>query len=59
MNNIEQFILANQIAATAALLDSDKNEFPKEAKEIAVICVNNLHSLAKKLAGNQVGKIYT
>ncbi len=57
MNTVDQFKLANQIAATAALLDSDKNEFPNEAREIAVICVNNLHSLAKKLAGNQVGKI--
>jgi len=58
MNAIEQFERAKQIATTAALLDWEKNAFPDEAREIAAVCVDNLHFLAEKLAGSQVGKLY-
>lgn len=53
-----QFEQAKQIAFTAAALDADKNAFPDDAREIAAICVNDLHRLAEKLAGNQASKIY-
>jgi|WetSurMetagenome_2_1015567.scaffolds.fasta_scaffold54766_3 hypothetical protein len=58
MNTTELFEQAKQIAATASLLDSTKNEFPDETRDFAAQCVDNLHILAEKLAGNQVGKIY-
>jgi hypothetical protein len=47
MNTTELFEQAKQIATTASLLDSDKNEFPDEARDIAAMCVNNLHKLAE------------
>ena len=55
---IELFEQAKQIAKTASKLDSDKNDFPEEARDIAAMCVDNLHALAEKLAGNQVSEIY-
>lgn len=58
MNNTELLEQAMRIATTATLLDSDKNEFPDEAQIIAAICVDELHKLAEKLAGNQANKIY-
>lgn len=58
METIDQFEQAKQIATIASTLDSDKNEFPDEARAIAAMCVDNLHSLAEKLAGSQAGKIY-
>lgn len=58
MNTTDQFEYAKRIATTAALLDSEKNDFPDEAKLVAKQCVDDLHSLAMKLAGNQVNKIY-
>jgi hypothetical protein len=58
MDNAELFQQAKQIATTASLLDSDKNEFPDDARLIAAMCVNDLHKLAEILAGNQVGRIY-
>lgn len=58
MNTTELFEQAKQIATTASLLDSNKNDFPDEARDIAKLCVDNLHVLAEKLAGNQVDRIY-
>jgi hypothetical protein len=49
---------AKQIASTAATLDYEKNDFPDEARDIAAMCVDQLHILAEKLAGKQAGKIY-
>jgi hypothetical protein len=59
MNTVEQFEQAKQIATTAILLDSDKNNFPEDARVLAAMCVENLHVLAEKLAGSQAGKIYS
>lgn len=59
MNSIDQLEQANLIATIASTLDSEKNEFPNEAQAIAKICVDNLHELAQKLAGNEVYKIYS
>ncbi|MBU1426454.1 MAG: hypothetical protein KKH12_09605 [Gammaproteobacteria bacterium] len=58
MDNTELFEQAKQIATTASLLDSNKNQFPNDARKIAEMCVDNLHTLAEKLAGNKVDKIY-
>jgi hypothetical protein len=59
MKDTEQFEQARRIADTASELDSNKNYFPEEMRDIATICVENLHVLAEKLAGNQVDQIYT
>jgi hypothetical protein len=59
MKNAEQFELAVRIAETASELDCSKNDFPEEMRDIAKICVENLHVLAEKLAGNQVDQIYS
>lgn len=59
MNSIEQFEQANLIATIASTLDSEKNEFPDDAQVIAKICVDKLHELAYKLAGDEVYKIYS
>ena len=59
MNTIDQFEHAKLIATTASELDSEKNEFPDEAQAIAKVCVDKLHELAYKLAGNEVYKIYS
>jgi hypothetical protein len=59
METIDHFEQAKQIAGAAVILDSKKNEFPDEARAIAVMCVDNLHTLAEKLAGNQASKIYS
>ena len=59
MNSVDQFEQANLIATIASTLDSEKNEFPDDAQVIAKICVDNLHELAHKLAGNEVYKIYS
>lgn len=58
MNTTDQFEYAKRIATTATVLDSEKNDFPDEAREIAKDCVDDLHRLAKKLAGNHVHDIY-
>lgn len=58
MNTTELFEQAKQIASAASLLDSEKNEFPEDARDIAALCVDHLHCLAEKLAGNQIDKIY-
>jgi hypothetical protein len=58
MKNAEQFEQARRIADTASELDSSKNDFPEEMRDIATICVENLHVLAEKLAGNRVDQIY-
>lgn len=49
---------AKQIAMIAASLDSDKNDFPDELRDLAAACVNDLHVLAEKLAGEQAIRIY-
>lgn len=59
METSQQFEEAKRIAFTAAALDWKKNSFPEEARFIASMCVNNLHDLAEKLAGDQVTKLYT
>jgi hypothetical protein len=59
MKNAEQFEQARRIADTASELDSSKNDFPEEMRDIATICVENLHVLAEKLAGNRVDQIYS
>jgi hypothetical protein len=59
MNSADQLEQANLIATIASTLDSEKNEFPDDAQVIARICVENLHELAYKLAGNGVYKIYS
>lgn len=59
MNSIDQFEHARLIATTASTLDAEKNEFPDEAQVIAKVCVDKLHELAHKLAGNEVHKIYS
>jgi hypothetical protein len=59
MKSTEQFEQACRIADTASELDSNKNYFPEEMRDIATICVENLHILAEKLAGNRVDQIYS
>ena len=59
MKNSEQLEQARRIADTASELDSNKNDFPEEMRDIATICVENLHVLAEKLAGNRVDQIYS
>jgi hypothetical protein len=59
MKNTERFEQALRIAETASELDSNKNDFPEEMRDIATTCVENLHVLAEKLAGNRVDQIYS
>jgi hypothetical protein len=59
LKNPERFEQARRIADTASELDSNKNDFPEEMRDIATICVENLHVLAEKLAGNRVDQIYS
>jgi hypothetical protein len=59
LKNLERFEQARRIADTASELDSNKNDFPEEMRDIATICVENLHVLAEKLAGNRVDQIYS
>jgi hypothetical protein len=59
MNSVVQLEQANLIATIASTLDSEKNEFPDDAQVIAKACVDNLHELAYKLAGNDAYKIYS
>jgi hypothetical protein len=59
MKDTEQFEQARRIADTASELDSNKNYFPEEMRDIATICVENLHVLAEKLAGNRADQIYS
>jgi hypothetical protein len=59
MKNTEHFEQARRIAETASELDSNKNDFPEEMRDIATICVENLHVLAEKLAGNRADQIYS
>lgn len=65
MNSIDQFEQANLfkqanlIATIASTLDAGKNEFPDDVQVIAKTCVDNLHELASKLAGNEAHKIYS
>ena len=59
MNSADQLEQANLIATIASTLDSEKNEFPDDAQVIAKTCVDNLHELASKLAGNDACKIYS
>lgn len=58
MKNSDQFEQALRIAATASELDFSKNDFPEEMRDFAIVCVENLHVLAEKLAGNRVDQIY-
>lgn len=58
METGDEFERAKQIAMIAASLDSDKNEFPDELRDLAEACVGNLHELAEKLAGDQAIQIY-
>ena len=45
MKNTEQFEQARRITETASELDFNKNDFPEEMRDIATICVDNLHVL--------------
>ena len=52
------FRQARKIASLAAALDYDKNTFPEETRILAANCVDELHNLAEKLAGDKVNDIY-
>jgi hypothetical protein len=59
MENAKQFELAVRIAETASELDYSKNDFTEEMRDIAIICVENMHVLAERLAGSRVHQIYS
>lgn len=52
------FSIANNIAFWASVLDDSKDDYPIAIRARAFACAEEMHAVAKFLAGDRVGEIY-